>query len=36
VALLKAEDVKDMPDQYYGPGVDVLRNKLRELKESKK
>jgi len=27
---------KDMSDQYYGPGVDELRNKLRELKESKK
>ena len=25
---------KDMSDQYYGPGVDELRNKLRELKGS--
>ena len=27
---------KDMSDQFYGPGVDGLRKKLRELKDSKK
>jgi len=27
---------KDMSDQYYGPGVDELRKKLRELKDSNK
>ena len=27
---------RDMSDQYYGPGVDELKKKLGELKESKK